>query len=89
MQRLHFGQIIGLRIRAGQPILDPPPRLVRDRKLGSESVPRPAEERANFLLKEQVVDLFDYFGEIGDGVIDLIDVRHGLPFRLQHTEPPA
>jgi hypothetical protein len=89
MQRLHFGQILDLHIRAGQPVLNPLPRLVRDRKLGSEPTPRPASAREDFLLKEQVVELFAYFEHIGDGVIDLIEVKHGLPFRLQHTEPPA
>jgi hypothetical protein len=89
MQRLHFGQILGLRIRNGQPDFAVPPRLVRDRKLGSEPTPRPISAPEDFLLKEQVVELFAYLEEIGDGVIDLIEVKHGLPFRLQHTEPPA
>ena len=73
----------------GQPDFDPRPRLVRDRNLGSEPAPRPASPHEDFLLKEQVVELFDYFDQIGDGVIDLIEVKHGLPFRLQHTQPPA
>jgi hypothetical protein len=89
MGRLHFGQILGLRIRNGQPVFDPSPRLVRDRKLGSEPLPRPASSHEDFLLKEQIVELFTYFEQVSDGVIDLIEVKHGLPFRLQHTEPPG
>jgi hypothetical protein len=89
MQRLHFGQVLGLLIRNGQPDFDPPPRLIRDRKLGSEPAPRTTSPHEDFLLKQQVQDLFAYFKQIGDGVIDLIEVKHGLPFRLQHTEPPA
>jgi hypothetical protein len=89
MQRLHFGQVLNLHVRDGGPVLDPPPRLVRDRKLGSEPAPRPASPDEDFLLKEQVVELFDHLEQIGDGVIDLIEVKHGLPFRVQHTEPPA
>lgn len=89
MQRLHFGQIVGLRLRSGQPVLDPPPQLIRDRKLGSEPLSRPTSPCADFLLKEQVVALFASFDEIGDGVVDLIEIKHGLPFRLQHTEPIA
>lgn len=87
MQRLHFGQIVGLHLRNGRPVLDPPPQLVRDRKLGSEPMPRSASPCEDFLLKQQVVELFAYFDEIGDGVVDLIEIKHGLPFRLQHTEP--
>jgi hypothetical protein len=89
MQRLHFGQILGLHVRAGQPVLNPLPRLVRDHKLGSEPAPRPASASEDFLLKEQVVELFDYFEQVGDGVIDLIEIKHGLPFRIQHTGPSA
>ncbi len=89
MQRLHFGQILGLRVRNGEPVLDPPPRLVHDVKLASEPAPRPTEAGADFLLKQQVVELFAYFDRLRDGVIDLIEVKHGLPFRLQHTEDPA
>lgn len=89
MQRLHFGQVLGLHIRGGQPVLDPLPRLIRDRKLGSEPLPRSASTQEDFLLKEQVVELFAYFEQLGDGIIDLIEIKHGLPFRLQHAEPTA
>jgi hypothetical protein len=89
MQRLHYGQIQGLRIRDGQPVLDPPPRVIRDVKLASEESPRPERGQCDFLIKQQVIELFAYFDQIHDGVIDLIEVKHGLPFRLQHTEPPA
>jgi hypothetical protein len=89
MQQLHFGRIVGLRLRAGQPVLDPLPRRVRDHKLGSEPPPRSASASGDFLLKQQVVELFAYFDQIGDGIVDLIEVKHGLPFRLQHTEPAA
>jgi hypothetical protein len=89
MQSLYFGQILGLHVRNGLPVVDPPPRRVRDYKLVSEPAPRAASPREDFLLREQVVELFDYFKQIGDGVIDLIEVKHGLPFRVLHTLPPA
>jgi hypothetical protein len=41
------------------------------------------------LLKEQVVELFAYFDQISNGVIDLIEVKHGLPFRVLHSVPAA
>jgi hypothetical protein len=86
MHRLHFGQILGLRVRGGQPVLDPPPRLVRDRKFPAEPAPRSVSDRDDFLVKQQVVELFEFLDELGDGVIDALEVKHGLPFRLQHTE---
>ena len=89
MRRLHFGQILGLHLRTGNPVFDPAPQLVRDRKLAGESLPRPDPAGEDFLLKEQIVELFRLFGEIQDGVIELIEVKDGLPFRVRHTEPFA
>jgi hypothetical protein len=78
MQRLNFGQIVGLRVQGGQPLFDPPPRIVRDRKLLSEPSGRPTSSRDDFLLKQQVVELFGVFDQLGDGVIDEIEVKHGF-----------
>jgi hypothetical protein len=86
MQRLHFGEVLGLHIRDGEPAFDPPPRLVRDIKLASDDCPRPGRGPDDFLLKAQVVELFQLFDRLRNGVIDLLDVRNGLPFRVRHTE---
>jgi hypothetical protein len=87
MQRLHYGQILALAVRDGQPVLEPPPRFIRDVKLASEDNPRTERGPGDFLLKQQVVELFAYFDQIHNGVIDVIEVKHGLPFRLLHTQP--
>jgi hypothetical protein len=89
MRQLHFGQIVGLRIDEGDPVYDPPPRLVYDKKLGSEPAPRPVSGREDFLLKQQVVELFALFDQLRNGMIDVIEVKNGLPFRVQHSEPLA
>lgn len=81
MQRLQFGRIEGLDIRNGEPILDTA-RIIREIKLGSEQVPNILAEQSDFELKGQVVELFEQFMEIRDGSIELIEIRHGLPFRL-------
>jgi len=33
MQRINFGRILNLSVRRGQPVLDPPPRIIREMKL--------------------------------------------------------
>jgi hypothetical protein len=87
MQRLNFGTIEGLRIRAGEPVFDPPPRLIRDIKLGGENGPRPELSRPDFALKNQVAELFEHLSHIDDGSVALIEVKHGLPFRLVIEDP--
>jgi hypothetical protein len=89
MQTINFGRIEDLAVRGGNPVFDPPPRIVREVKFGGENGPRPEQAAADFLLKAQVVELFQQFEQIGDGVIESIDVKHGLPFRMTVPETVA
>lgn len=83
MQELNFGRIENLHFAGGDPILlDPPPLVVFDYKLGSVNAPRPERERDRFVLKSQILELFEILERFGEGVVELIDVKHGLPFRL-------
>ena len=38
---------------------------------------------------EQVVELFAYFDRAQNSVIDVLEIKHGLPFRMIVTEVPA
>ena len=89
MQRLDFGRIESLTIREGDPVLDPPPRIVRDVKFCSQNGPRPESELHDFVLKAQVWDLFVHFDSIGNGTIRSLEIMHGLPFLMQVEEEPA
>lgn len=82
MQSINFGRIHGLSVLGGEPILDPPPRVVREVKFGGDNGPRPERDAANFYLKTQVVELFQYFDRLGDGTIEALEIKHGLPFRM-------
>ena len=82
MQRINFGRIERLVINDGQPVLDPSPRMVREIKFGSENGPRPEATTADFSLKAQVVELFRNFDELRNGVIEVLDIKYGLPFRM-------
>ena len=81
-QSLPFGRLENLRVAGGEPILDPPPRIVREVKLGGENDPRPELAQGDFVLKSQLVDLFFEFDKLGDGNILVLEVKHGLPFRM-------
>lgn len=86
LQNLNFGRLEGLVVRAGEPVLDPMPRVVREHKFGGENGPRPEARRGEFALKDQHRDLFRLLDDLGDGVIAVLTVKHGLPF---HAELPA
>jgi hypothetical protein len=82
MQRLNFGRIEGLEIRNGEPVFHPSPRIVQDIKIGGENGSRPELSIDDFALKSAVIELFDHLSRIGDGTLESIEVKYGMPFKL-------
>ena len=82
MQEINFGRIERLGIKDGEPVFNPPPKIVREVKFGGDNGSRPEKSDADFALKSQVVDLFRQLDGISSGQIDLIEIKHGLPFRM-------
>ena len=89
LQRINFGRLDNLRFKAGEPILDESSKIVREHKFAGENGPRPETAKADFALKKQIVELFRYFDDHSDGVIESLEVKHGLPFRMVVIEPAA
>ncbi|MBP3954803.1 hypothetical protein J8F10_05845 [Gemmata sp. G18] len=86
LQRLNFGRIEGLEVRGGEPVLAPMPRVIREHKFAGDNGPRPEAGRPDCRLKSQVADLMHLLDNIGDGTIEVLSVKHGLPF---HAELPG
>lgn len=84
---IQFGRIESLHIAGGQPVLDPLPRIVREIKFGSEVSPGVPADRSNSVPKRQVQELLDLMRQVENGVIDVLEVRHGLPFRVVLAAP--
>lgn len=82
MQEVNYGKILKLSIEDGEPIYVPPPLCVKDWKLDTENLSRPELELPDFALKKQHHRLFHVFATIGNGTIDEIHVREGLPTRV-------
>lgn len=89
MQDLNHGYIEGLVLRDGEPIFDPPPRVIRDVKFCAENGPRPESNLDDFEIKAQVRDLFSHLDTLGNGTIRRLEVQRGLPFRMQIEEVSA
>lgn len=82
MQRLNFGRIEGLRIHNGEPVFEPAPRMIRDIKIGGENGQRPELVIEDFALKSGVIELFDHLSRIGNGTLESLEIKHGMPFKL-------
>lgn len=82
MQDLNFGRIEYLTIVDGDPVFDPPPRVTEELKFCSENGPRPESQLDDFALKAQIVELFTEFDRKRTCAIDVLVIKHGLPFSM-------
>jgi hypothetical protein len=87
LQQLNFGRIENLRIACGEPILIPPPTIVQDIRIGATSGPRPELNSPDFLLRTEFVELFEHLDRLQNGTIQRLEVRHGLPQKLEIAQP--
>ncbi|HRQ76178.1 MAG TPA: hypothetical protein PK098_09700 [Phycisphaerales bacterium] len=86
MQRLNFGQIANIPIRNGDPALDPFPKVTREVKFGGDNKSRPESELGDFTLKKQVQEFIEELDRVGNGMIEVLIIKHGLPFLMHVAE---
>jgi len=79
MQEINFGEIKGLIFQEGEPIFNPPPRILRNIKFGGENKPRPETTKQDFILKAKICDLFAHLEILGSGTINSLKIKEGLP----------
>jgi hypothetical protein len=79
---MNFGQIRNLNIRSGELVFDPRPVVLIDSKLDGQDTPRPEIETTDFVLPAEICRLMAHLDHIGDGVIEHIEVRAGIPRRV-------
>lgn len=84
MQALGFGKIVGLKVVDGLPVLDPSLVVIRETQLRGLSSGHPSMQQGDFYVKAEIVELLDIMKPMRNGVIDLIEVRFGLPSRVAY-----
>ena len=82
MQDINFGRLEGVRVCDAEPVLDPQPGIVREIKFGGDNGPRPELVADDFVLKSQVVEMFEHLDRVRDCHIETLEIKHGLPFRM-------
>lgn len=83
MQEINFGRIEGLQVLSGEPVLTPPPRRLRDVRLGAkENGPHSMRVVGDFTLRREVVEMFALFDRERSVAIEVLEIQHGLPFRM-------
>jgi hypothetical protein len=82
-QHVQFGEVRGLRIEAGEPVLSPFPEVLRDLLLGRSEESSTKQRSSEFSLKREFVDLFALFDRDQNFLIDRIVIQAGLPLRVR------
>jgi hypothetical protein len=88
MRDLGFGRFEFVRIEHGELILHPWPATVRDVKFGTAGAARLRERPAEFELKKQVAEFFEYVRAVESGEIRTLEVQDGLPFSMEIERRP-
>ncbi len=86
-REIHFGRIEELDIRDGEPAFDPAPCVVRETKFNGEN-PVPAKRDGDISLRNQTAELFAWFERLGNAHIFYLEVKHGLPFKMNVLHDP-
>lgn len=86
MSRVDYGRIEGFAIREGEPVLEPPPRLVFELSIRDAERTSPRRTSGDFVLKDQVSQLFGLFTRMRNARVERLEVKAGLPQRV-HLEP--
>jgi hypothetical protein len=77
-RRFQFCRIEHLRIAGSEPQWAPPPTIIQTVKLPADAdIPDPTE--GDFVLKKQLVDLFECFDRWQNATILRLEFRFGLP----------
>jgi hypothetical protein len=72
---------VGLEIRDRDPVFSSEPTVLIDVKLDGDGMARPEAELPDFALSQEVRRLLDLIDVLGNGKIERLEVRAGLPRR--------
>ena len=86
MREIRFGRIEGLTVADGEPVFQDPTTVFRDFKFGAGDDVTPAKPNRDFALKVQVTEMLDHLRRMRDGVVEILEIKNGLPFRMSVKE---
>ena len=89
MQRVNYGRLEGLAVRRGEPVFNPPPRVLRDFKPCGDNEKRAESDLSDFALKREVIELLDHVAGLDNATIHCVEVREGLPLKWTVEEDAA
>ena len=89
MQEIGYGRMEDLMVRDGDPVLDPPPRIIRDYKFGGKSNGASRPKGRDFVLKRQHNELLGVLADTRNGRIRNLEIHNGLPLKMSLEDHAA
>jgi hypothetical protein len=83
MQDINFGRVERVRVHDGQPVIGSDAKIERVIKISGKNGSRQERMVDEFRLKLEVLELLTFMRQLGNGVIDVIEIRYGLPFQIR------
>ncbi|MCK4414407.1 MAG: hypothetical protein KAY32_12770 [Candidatus Eisenbacteria sp.] len=83
LQAVNFGEIRNLHVVGGEPVFDPPPRIIRHLKFGSDNGERRERHAEDFILMKQTRELLEALSALRNGHVARIGVKHGVPTDME------
>jgi len=84
---IQFGRVEEFDIRDGEPVLDPALRVVREIKFNGENTAQ-AKRDGDIPLRNQTAELFAWFDRLGNAHVHYLEIKHGLPFKMNVLHDP-
>ena len=81
-QRLGFGKITSLTVSEADPVFTQATDVFMDVKLDNDDSARPEQSLADFVLPAETVRFFAQLDTIGNGVVEHVEIRAGVPRRM-------
>lgn len=82
IQDTRFGSIRDFRLSDGLPVIDDDTGISIEYKLSGLESREEVIDAETFLEKPQVRTMLARFRQVGNGVVECLDVRDGLPFKM-------
>lgn len=82
IRQTQFGCISNIKLSAGQPVVDGNTSVSIEFKLSGIEPTKEVLSEQDYLNRPQVRTLFERFRTLGNGTIECLDVRDGLPFKM-------
>lgn len=82
IQETRFGSIRNFRLSDGKPVINNDTDICVEYKLSGIESREEVMDIKTLINKPQVQTMFARFRQVGNGIVECLDVRDGLPFKM-------